>query len=301
MKPLAAMSRVLPRSYRARLMLAVPACTLLPMLCLVAWLLANGGAAPERLLLGTAIGLGATFLGTLLALVLIYRQLQPLRNAADLLERYRHDHRLPTLPEEPAADDEVGRLVHGIHRCLHGVDAGYRELERHVREDPLTRAMNRRGAQDALQASVQRAGEEDGGFVLFVVDLDNLKAINDADGHASGDRALVWLVQCAHECCLGGEDWIGRWGGDEFLIGMHADQAVARDRIELLVRVLAQAQEQTPAVRVSVGAAVWEPGLDAGELYRRADAAMYTAKSAGGRRVALHQAAGGAWSTQQRA
>jgi len=284
------LSRVLPRSYRARLVLVVLGCTLLPVLGFAAWMLADSDALRGHPILAGAIVLVVAVAGIVLTLLLLDGLLRPLHHAVDVLERYRRDQRLPPMPGTAIGNDEVEHLLHGIHRCLHDIDARSRELERRACEDPLTQAMNRRGAQDALQSSVARARKEGGGFVLFVVDLDNLKSINDAHGHASGDRALAWLVQCARECCLAEGDWIGRLGGDEFLVGMHADPSVARDRIEVWIHVLAQPRQrqQAPAVRVSVGAACWEPGLDDADLYSRADVAMYAAKSAGGLRIFMH-------------
>ena len=116
------LARLFPRSYRARLLTVVFACTSLPMQALVVWLLLNGNAAPERQILGTTIGLLATFAGTVLSLVLLYRLLEPLRRAADAVDAYYHDQRLPCLPD--AGPDEMGRLMRGINRCLRSVDAG---------------------------------------------------------------------------------------------------------------------------------------------------------------------------------
>ena len=96
------------------------------------------------------------------------------------------------------------------------------------------------------------------------------------------------LVQSARECCLGKADWIGRWGGDEFLLGLHADPGVAMDRVRVWIDVLARPQSQTRPVQVSVGAAAWRAELDASQLYRQADAAMYQAKFAGGQRLVVH-------------
>jgi diguanylate cyclase (GGDEF)-like protein len=293
MRSYAALSRVFPRSYRAKLIAVVLVFTLLPMLVLVGWLMANNNAAPERVLVGTVIGLSLTLLGTALALLLIYKLLQPLRTAVAALDAYAQHRQLPELPVEATAQDEMGRLLRGIQRVLHTVDAGRRQLERHALEDSLTDALNRRGAGHALRASVAQAAASGEPFVLCVVDLDNLKTINDEHGHAAGDYALVSLVQSARECCLASSDWIGRWGGDEFLLGLHADPDVAMDRVRVWIDVLARPEPDTRPVLVSVGAAAWRPDLDAAQLYRQADAAMYRAKFAGGRRLVAHVERGG--------
>lgn len=282
------LSCIFPRSYRAKLLSVVLAGTLMPMLVLVVWLLANNGANPERMILGTAIGLAATFAGTFVSLFLLYRLLQPVRRAVNALEAYEKGKVLPEPWTGASGEDEVARLMAGIHRCLHAVDESRRQLERHALEDGLTQAMNRRGTRQALRASVEATEATGNPFVLIVVDLDNLKTINDERGHAAGDYALVSLVESARECCLGPGDWIGRWGGDEFMLGLHAEQGIAIDRIEAWIDVLARPGEGGIPIHVSAGAATMERGLESADLYRHADAAMYQAKFAGGRRLHLH-------------
>lgn len=277
-----------PRSYRAKLMTVVLACIGVPMLCLVAWLIANNGMPAQILIAGTILGLTATVVGTILSLLMIYRLLQPVRRAVAALDAYERDQSLPDWSFESAASDDMGRLLRGIHRCLHTVDAGLRQLERHAMEDALTHAMNRRGARQALYASVEAAARDGAPFVLCVVDLDNLKTINDEHGHAAGDYALASLVESARECCLGRSDWIGRWGGDEFLLGLHADPAIAMDRVRAWIEVLARPADGLRPVQVSAGCAALARDERPAELYRHADAAMYRAKAAGGQRLAAH-------------
>lgn len=286
MKVYRALSRLFPRSYSAKLLAVVLVCIALPMLALVLWLLWNNGIAPEGLIMGVSVGLAATLTGTLVALLLLYRLLDPLRRAADALDAYYVDQRLPALPE--IGGDEIGRLMRGINRCLCGIDAALRDLERHALQDPLTGAMNRRGCEQALAAAVARSDGIDRPFVLFVIDLDNLKPINDEYGHSAGDRALMTLVDSAAECCLGAEDWIGRWGGDEFLLGIHDGLSSATDRVAAWLKVLSSPTEGRVPVRVSAGCAHYQPGQDPWQLYRQADRAMYEAKFSGGNKLVCH-------------
>ncbi|MFD0738825.1 diguanylate cyclase domain-containing protein [Lysobacter koreensis] len=285
MKASRALSEFFPHSYRARLLALVLCCPLLPMLVLVGWLCTRNGIPPERLLFGVTVGLGATLVGTIVSLLLIYKLLDPLRRAAIALDDYYSQQKLPTLPE--SGDDEIGRLIRGIDRCLRGIDAGRRELERHALEDALTGAMNRRGSEQQLAHSIAMA-EGGESFVLFVLDLDNLKPINDAHGHDAGDRVLVSLVDSARARCLGEHDWIGRWGGDEFLIGLRDELGQAKGRIRAWLTALAQPQDGVPAVQVSAGCAHYRPGQSAVELFREADKAMYQAKFSGGHSLVCH-------------
>lgn len=283
MKVYRALSRLFPDSYRAKLLAVVLGCIALPMLSLVVWLLWNHHLGPERLLVAALVGLAIALAGMLVAKTLIHHLLAPLRHAADALDAYYLDQRLPTLPD--TGDDEVSRLMRGINRCLRSTDAGLQELERHALEDALTDALNRRGCEQALARSVGEVVQRDESFVLFVVDLDNLKPINDEYGHAAGDRALISLVDSARACCLGPRDWIGRWGGDEFLLGVHDTITSAQARVRAWLDVLARPSDDSRPVFVSAGCAEYRPGHDAVRLYRDADGAMYQAKFAGGGRL----------------
>lgn len=279
------LARMFPRSYRARLLTVVFVCTSLPMQVLVVWLLMNGNTAPERQILGTTVGLLATLAGTMVSLFLLFKLLEPLHRAADAVDAYYENKRLPLLPD--AGPDEMGRLMRGINRCLRGVDAGVRKLERHALQDPLTEALNRRGCEQALQDSVMSAARNQEPFALVVVDLDNLKPINDEHGHEAGDLALIRLVETAR-ARFGERDWVGRWGGDEFVIGIHDELGPARQRILDWLALLAAPGGPGLPVHASAGCAFY-CGQDAMTLYREADAAMYEAKFSGGHALVCHE------------
>ena len=277
-----AFSRVFPRSFRAKLMAAVLGGTMLPMLVFVAWLLAHNGANLDQLLTATSLAIAVTLLGTLISLLLIYQLLQPLRMVADVVEAYYREHRLPALPE--IGRDEIGVLMRGVNCGLREIELGRLEMERLSLEDPLTHAMNRRGSERFLLSCVERAGRESSPLMLYAVDLDNLKAVNDEFGHAAGDQLLITLVETARRC-LGGEAKIGRWGGDEFLVCLHDPLPLANTKVLDWQRALRAPIQDGIVVRVSIGCAEYRAGTDAMQLYRDADAAMYRAKAAGGSKL----------------
>lgn len=273
-------SRWFPRSYQAKVLAVAFCCTTLPLIAVALWLLAGERTSPRELVDAAMLAVAAALGGGLLSLVLLRHLLAPLRLAADALDDYYLEQKLPWLPA--VGDDDMARLLRGINRCLRGVDAGRRQLERHAREDPLTHALNRRGCEQALADSITLARNGRTHFVLVVVDMDNLKTINDEHGHVAGDRALVSLVDHARRECLGADDWIGRWGGDEFLLGLHgaADTVVAR--VHRWLDELAHPAGLGPSLRASAGCAHFRAGMDSASLYREADAAMYEAKFSGG-------------------
>ena len=90
--------------------------------------------------------------------------------------------------------------------------------------------MNRRGSERFLLHCVERAEHESSPLVLYVVDLDNLKPVNDEFGHAAGDQMLITLVEAARRS-LGDDAKIGRWGGDEFLVCLHDPMPLANAKV----------------------------------------------------------------------
>lgn len=282
------LARVFPRSYRARLLAVMFVCTTLPALLFAVWLLANHDADPYEALHAASLTLAALVLGSLAALLLLYRLLKPVRDAADALDAYQREQVVPEM--RAYGNDDMARLLRGINRCLRRIDAERRELERHAFEDTLTGSMNRRGCEQALTDSMTVACNGRAPFVLFVLDLDNLKTINDEHGHAAGDRALASLVDSARTNCLRAEDWIGRWGGDEFLLGLHDGFDEARARVVHWLQSLETIRsEGALPIFVSAGCAAYQPGMEASTLYRQADSAMYKAKFSGGHKLVCHR------------
>lgn len=157
--------------------------------------------------------------------------------------------------------------------------------------DPLTRCRNRRGVTPAIEQMLAAAGEKGEEVALFLIDLDNFKAINDRSGHGAGDAVLVETARRI-ERLLPPEGVCGRIGGDEFACAFPfagSDRAPA-DRIaaDLLTAISAPIifEDLTIDVTVSVGlASSTQPGAatapDAEMLIHWADIAMYHAKKHG--------------------
>lgn len=148
------------------------------------------------------------------------------------------------------------------------------ELDR-AHLDELTGAFRRELGRQALSNEMDRARRSDGRFVLAFVDVDDLKLINDRDGHAAGDRALQGVVQ-AIRSRLRSFDPIIRFGGDEFVCGLSGtDLEEATARFEAIrIAVAADAH-----VGISVGLAALQPGDTVEALTERADAAMLAMKA----------------------
>lgn len=274
-----AMSQVIRRSYAGKMFAVAFLGTHIPLLALILWMLLRSDQHDPMLTQVALIALLATLAGTALTLYLLHRLLHPVRASAAALDAYDRDRVLPELPDH--GDDEASRLMRGVNRNIRSIDETLGELEHLALHDPLTQALNRRGAEQALAESVRHAREARGPFSLVVVDADNLKPINDEHGHAAGDQALISMVANAQRM-LGDGEWIGRWGGDEFLIGLHDEADAAREKLARWMASLGQSQFPLHA---SAGISVLRPGQSAQALYRIADAAMYRAKHEGGQRI----------------
>lgn len=87
-----------------------------------------------------------------------------------------------------------------------------------ISTDHLTGLSNRRRLEEYLQRRIKRQGKEHQLLFTIMMDLDDFKTINDKFGHAAGDDALVNMSEILQKVCKNGDDFIGRMGGDEFII-----------------------------------------------------------------------------------
>lgn len=173
------------------------------------------------------------------------------------------------------------------------------ELERRIldlsKTDPLTGVLNRRAFLERLGAEIARSDREGDCLTLVMLDLDHFKSINDVNGHQKGDEVLITLCSEIRKCTRP-YDFIGRYGGDEFIM------CLINETPEQSVRISERLLEEIRNIRfplsgpgggiqvtASMGAAVRlaRSGTDIAELIQRADDALYAAKKMGRNRVSL--------------
>ncbi len=163
---------------------------------------------------------------------------------------------------------------------------------RHLAElaevDQLTQIPNRRGVLRRASQTLHRPER-----TVALIDVDNLKTVNDEHGHQVGDAYIKAVAQRVR-AAVASTDAVGRWGGDEFLVVLDLPLASGRAVLERVHGVVISQPVATGGVdlpvAVSVGAASWHADDDShsfDDALRRADEALYSAKHAGRNQVVI--------------
>ncbi len=173
------------------------------------------------------------------------------------------------------------------------------ELQRLATHDELTGLANRRTFDERIAHEIARAKRHGHGLSLALMDVDHFKRINDTLGHPVGDRVLAQVAR-AMRSMVREHELIARVGGEEFAwILAEADAAGALAAVRRgLAAVAASRETGAPQLTLSGGICSLSDGMDATELYRRADNALLAAKQAGRDRVFVYD---GAFDLQSRA
>ena len=162
--------------------------------------------------------------------------------------------------------------------------------------DGLTGISNRRAIFERLKSEISRAVRENSPFCLIMLDIDHFKKVNDTYGHSAGDKVLVEIVNRI-KSKLRSHDDIGRYGGEEFLVGISkADSKISRVIAERLRKCICerpfQVEDRKIDVSISLGVVNFMPSRnhDINDFLeskiKAADIALYKAKEAGRNRVA---------------
>ena len=166
-----------------------------------------------------------------------------------------------------------------------------------ARTDALTQLMNRRAMLDTMRLDEDRMRRERRPQGMIMIDIDHFKTVNDNYGHGVGDMVLKGAAECFAATIRGG-DYVGRWGGEEFLIALpgadiiQCAEVAERCRQQLASMRFTTDHGQTLQVTASFGTASAE-GTDRAELLDlvdQADRALYWAKDSGRDRVKIYVA-----------
>lgn len=181
--------------------------------------------------------------------------------------------------------DDRGRVVRILGKMMN-IDESMREKEAlrlRAETDSMTGLYNKMATEELITHALRKY--RGSVCALLVVDMDNLKRINDTLGHAQGDRAIVRFADVLHRT-FRSTDIVGRIGGDEFmvfLINVQRNQQLTMilDAIVKKWETLYTGEKEDYPVHGSMGAVMTEGCENFQELYRRADIALYKAKRSG--------------------
>lgn len=181
--------------------------------------------------------------------------------------------------------DSVPIVLQGKVRALH---VSYQDISQRIWEegrlreqaasDPLTGLANSRWFTDTLAAEIRRSERTRRTFSLLLLDLDDLKKINDLYGHSAGSRALCRLADVLRTHCRL-LDTAARYGGDEFAVILPESGGAAAAHVAHRISQELAGGSEKPPITVSIGSAVYpHDGETAEALLEAADRALYEMK-----------------------
>jgi diguanylate cyclase (GGDEF)-like protein len=193
----------------------------------------------------------------------------------------------PVAPEELRARLRAGqRIVELQERLI----AAREEQRRHADRDGLTGVSSRRRVLEVLDVALSERAAGGTELALAMIDMDDFKPINDQHGHIAGDRVLRTVCERIQRI-LRRTDVFGRYGGDEFLVVLPDTSRreaieIARRMCESLVSQPIECGDLQLRISASIGVATAEGMVRNREaLIKRADRALFRAKTGGGNRA----------------
>lgn len=180
----------------------------------------------------------------------------------------------------------ISRLVHFINAVTSELEEANEKLRVLLEIDKLTQIYNRLKLDYILQSELQRVCRYHYELSIILADIDHFKQVNDVYGHDVGDQVLVQMARVL-QSNIRTADFIGRFGGEEFLVIMpHTNREQACIVAEKLRKAVET--EVFPLINhktCSFGVTSYLEGENQNELIKRADEALYKAKGSGRNRV----------------
>ncbi len=259
----------------------------------------------RRLLVAT---LFVTLLTAALTWWMLRRELAPMLDTVKSLALMAHSNQHP-LPLPIKRQDEIGQLIVGFNHLLAELGQRDEQVRQLAHYDPLTELPNRRLLLARLSQSLVESKRNSRYGALMFLDLDKFKALNDTQGHAVGDLLLKQATQ-RMKSCVREVDTVARFGGDEFVVmvpNLDTDKAASTSQVARIAEKIRSALNAPYQLVVmhdgkadatiehhcsaSIGVVVFIDNEGSQEDFlKRADAAMYQAKEAGGNLIRFHAA-----------
>jgi len=169
----------------------------------------------------------------------------------------------------------------------------FEKMQRQATTDGLTGLANYKAFYEILEKELWRYRRYGGQITLIMVDIDNLKKINDAYGHRVGDRVIKEISKKIRSC-IRQIDTAARYGGDEFAVilpntSLEEGMVVAERMVSTVSNSPIMCKKEQIAVSISVGLGQYDADISPEDITSRSDEALYTAKQAGKNTVRIFE------------
>lgn len=270
-------------SFRGKVILAVVVSVLLPVAAMEVFFIAFSRLSGAQLEQAIWVSVCAATLAAVFSYWALSTILRPIQITSRQLNQFLHDRVLPDLPENYR--DELGSLMSNVNYMARSMQELTANVNQNGAMDHLTGIYNRRTAEHRLRDSIELARIRQNPLSFAVIDIDNFKKLNDTYGHEFGDTVLRQFGDLLRNN-VRRTDWVGRWGGDEFVIAIQGGEREASamlSRISELVRreLFLTPTQSVQKITFSCGVCEWQDVLDAHALFGKADEALYSAKRSG--------------------
>ena len=215
---------------------------------------------------------------------------------ADVFLHHADGHRVPVSVRAAPIRNHAGEIVGAVesftdNSSMLAALKRVEELQQEASLDALTQVGNRRYTEARLYATFAEFEHHQFPFGILFVDVDHFKRVNDTYGHDIGDHALCMVAKTLARN-LRTFDFVGRWGGEEFLVLIMNVDGPKLAQVAEKLRVLIEnsrfvAENQEIRVTVSMGATVAQKGDTIEKLVKRADRMLYASKQDGRNRVTM--------------
>ncbi|MBV4489016.1 GGDEF domain-containing protein [Pseudomonas oryzicola] len=198
--------------------------------------------------------------------------------------------------ERDRREQELAGRLQGLSERVANMEQealGYREHLEEQRQkallDPLTGLPNRAAWSERVEREMIEWQEKGGHLAMAILDLDHFKRINDSYGHLAGDKVLKIVADQLRKR-LSGNEFIARFGGEEFVLLLPQTSPAAAAKVAEGLRATVEAcpfhfKGERVVITTSIGLGAFRSGERGDQVLKRADAALYRAKELGRNRV----------------
>lgn len=215
---------------------------------------------------------------------------------ANVYLQHKDGHRVPVIVRAIPLRDDEGEIVGAMEFFSENKNDVLlmNKIERYRKEsseDPLTHVPNRRYLEAIIESKIREYHTVNIPFGIAFLDIDNFKRVNDTYGHDIGDEVIKIIAKTV-QSNLRINDYIGRWGGEEFIIVYsNVDDSgisIVAEKIRHLIETSrVRSADNEVLVTVSIGTTISKEGDTVESIVKRADELMYKSKLGGKNRVTI--------------